>query len=105
MDAEMQQFIIKQRRCDYFNLLNSFTSMIIEVSNKLALEPDRNVRLPLLQQFLEALNEWMFCRRCIVAACEGTFAMTGLNIPLSEFGSLNPIGSNRHSTQVWRSRK
>ncbi|CBZ49708.1 phosphatidylinositol 4-kinase, related [Neospora caninum Liverpool] len=44
MEEELQQFIMKQRRCDYFNTLNHFISLLIDVSNALALEPDRSLR-------------------------------------------------------------
>lgn len=44
MEEELQQFIMKQRRCDYFNTLNHFISLLIDVSTALALEPDRSLR-------------------------------------------------------------
>eukprot|EP01054_Gregarina_sp_Poly1_P000219 Gregarina_sp_Poly_1__218@NODE_1050_length_5233_cov_176_655052_g730_i0_p1_GENE_NODE_1050_length_5233_cov_176_655052_g730_i0NODE_1050_length_5233_cov_176_655052_g730_i0_p1_ORF_typecomplete_len1227_score214_89PI3_PI4_kinase/PF00454_27/1_4e41PI3Ka/PF00613_20/5_5e10PI3Ka/PF00613_20/2_1e03Ribosom_S30AE_C/PF16321_5/26Ribosom_S30AE_C/PF16321_5/48TF_Zn_Ribbon/PF08271_12/43TF_Zn_Ribbon/PF08271_12/14_NODE_1050_length_5233_cov_176_655052_g730_i0593739 len=85
-DSELQQYIIKQRRCEYFNLVGQFITMIIEVSDKLIAEPERSLRVPLLINFLKCLDEWMLCRRCIVAASEGIFAMTGLLIPFTHFG-------------------
>eukprot|EP01053_Blabericola_migrator_P001069 Blabericola_migrator_1__1068@NODE_1271_length_4925_cov_147_174969_g694_i1_p1_GENE_NODE_1271_length_4925_cov_147_174969_g694_i1NODE_1271_length_4925_cov_147_174969_g694_i1_p1_ORF_typecomplete_len946_score156_24PI3_PI4_kinase/PF00454_27/3_5e41_NODE_1271_length_4925_cov_147_174969_g694_i120874567 len=85
-DSELQQFIIKQRRCEYFNLVGQFIALIIEVSDKLATEPERNYRLSILLNFLKCLDEWVLARRCIVAASEGIFAMTGLLIPLTHFG-------------------
>lgn len=85
-DNEMQPYIIKQRRCEYFNLVGLFIAMLIEVSDKLALEPDKALRVPLVHSFLTSLNEWMLCRRCIVAASEGIFAMTGLLVPFTHFG-------------------
>lgn len=85
-DQEMQQYIIKQRRCEYFNLVGQFINSLIEVSEKLVSEPDKSLRTPLVRTFLRSLDEWNLCRRCIVAASEGIFAMTGLAIPFTNFG-------------------
>ncbi|KEP62639.1 UNVERIFIED_CONTAM: phosphatidylinositol 3- and 4-kinase [Hammondia hammondi] len=86
MEEELQQFIMKQRRCDYFNTLNHFISLLIDVSNALALEPDRSLRPPLLSLFLESLNSWILCRRLYVTAMVGTWTMTGVTIPFHEVG-------------------
>ncbi|CBZ49710.1 hypothetical protein NCLIV_001980 [Neospora caninum Liverpool] len=86
MEEELQQFIMKQRRCDYFNTLNHFISLLIDVSNALALEPDRSLRPVLLNLFLESLNSWILCRRLYVTAMVGTWTMTGVTIPFHEAG-------------------
>jgi len=86
-DLEMQQYIAKQRRCDYYNTLNAFTSLLIEVSSLLSQESDaKSLRKSLLRSWADVLNEWMFARRCIVAANEAIFHMTGLTIPVGALG-------------------
>ncbi|KNC37132.1 phosphatidylinositol 4-kinase [Plasmodium falciparum RAJ116] len=87
MIEELQQFFMKQRRCDYFSLLNNFINLLISVSNLLAAEPDIDLRNELLRRFIYSLNSWMNMRRCIVACCENIFAMTGLCIPLESMSS------------------
>ncbi|CRG97874.1 phosphatidylinositol 4-kinase, putative [Plasmodium gallinaceum] len=94
MIEELQQFFMKQRRCDYFSLLNNFINLIISVSNLLSSEPDIDLRNELLKRFIYSLNSWMNMRRCIVASCENTFAMTGLCIPLESLSSNNKNGNN-----------
>ncbi|KAL8436932.1 hypothetical protein ACSSS7_001357 [Eimeria intestinalis] len=85
--VELHQFVMKQRRCDYFNALNHLVSLLIDVSNLLALEPDRSLRPSLLYALCENLNSWLFCRRLFVAAHGGDFALTGVTIPLEQVGS------------------
>lgn len=85
-DHELQHFIIKHRRCEYFGAVGLFISLLIELSDKAVTEPDREKRSALIQQCLRSLDEWLFCRRTIVAASEGLFAMTGLVVPLTRFG-------------------
>ncbi|SCN60942.1 phosphatidylinositol 4-kinase, putative [Plasmodium chabaudi chabaudi] len=82
MIEELQQFFMKQRRCDYFSLLNNFINLLITTSNLLANETDIDARNTLLNKFLYSLNTWMIMRRCIVASCENIFSMTGLCIPM-----------------------
>ncbi|CRH00571.1 phosphatidylinositol 4-kinase, putative [Plasmodium relictum] len=96
MIEELQQFFMKQRRCDYFSLLNNFVNLIISVSNLLSSEPDIDLRNELLKRFIYSLNSWMNMRRCIVASCENTFAMTGLCIPLESL-STNKKNENNFS--------
>ncbi|ANQ08740.1 Phosphatidylinositol 4-kinase [Plasmodium coatneyi] len=96
MIEDLQQFFMKQRRCDYFSLLNNFVNLTISVSNLLSTEPDIEVRNELLNRFIYSLNSWMLMRRCIVAACTNVFSMTGLCIPLECLSS--PPQSN-HKTE------
>nr|CEL64992.1 TPA: Predicted CDS Pa_1_14030, related [Neospora caninum Liverpool] len=84
MEEDLQQFIMKQRRCDYFNTLHHFSSLLIDVPNVLALEPARSLRPVLLNLFPESLNSWILCRRLYVTAMVGTWTMTGVTIPFHE---------------------
>ncbi|EZG78271.1 putative phosphatidylinositol 4-kinase [Gregarina niphandrodes] len=86
-NRELQPWIAPQRRCEYFNTLDRFITTIIEVSNKAAAEPDRKLRVELVKKFLESVDEWLFCRRCVVAASEGVFGMTGIALPFARFSS------------------
>ncbi|EKX73907.1 phosphatidylinositol 4-kinase family protein [Theileria equi strain WA] len=86
---ELQRLMMKQRRLNYFNLLNNFVSLSMEVSMLLTTEPKRDAREPLLRVFASALNEWMLLRRCTVAAYEESFSYTGLSIPLKSISHLN----------------
>ncbi|OEH73842.1 phosphatidylinositol 4-kinase family protein [Cyclospora cayetanensis] len=67
--VELHQFVMKQRRCDYFNGLNHFVSLLIDASNILAAEPDRSIR------------------RLFVAANGGDFSLAGLTVPLEQIGA------------------
>lgn len=87
MIEELQQFFMKQRRCDYFSLLNNFIDILITTSNLLANEPDIDIRNTILNKFIYSLNTWMVMRRCIVASCENIFSMTGLCIPMESISS------------------
>ncbi|CAD2108286.1 phosphatidylinositol 4-kinase, putative [Plasmodium vinckei petteri] len=87
MIEELQQFFMKQRRCDYFSLLNNFINLLITTSNLLANETDIDARNTLLNKFLYSLNTWMVMRRCIVASCENIFSMTGLCIPMESISA------------------
>ncbi|SCL89747.1 phosphatidylinositol 4-kinase, putative, partial [Plasmodium chabaudi adami] len=84
---ELQQFFMKQRRCDYFSLLNNFINLLITTSNLLVNETDIDVRNALLNKFLYSLNTWMAMRRCIVASSENMFSMTGLCIPMESISA------------------
>ncbi|KAK2196748.1 bifunctional Phosphatidylinositol 3--4-kinase [Babesia duncani] len=86
IQVELRRLIMKQRRLNYFNTVNSFVKLCMEVSNLLTNEPKRDLRQPLLKQYIEALNEWMLVRRCIVASYEESFAYTGLSLPLKCLG-------------------
>lgn len=89
MFLELQKLMMKQRRLNYFNLLNNFVGLSMEVSTLLTTEPKRDVREPLLRVFASALNEWMLLRRCTVAAYEESFSYTGLSLPLNFLSHLN----------------
>ncbi|VTZ67341.1 phosphatidylinositol 4-kinase, putative [Plasmodium chabaudi chabaudi] len=84
---ELQQFFMKQRRCDYFSLLNNFINLLITTSNLLVNETNIDVRNALLNKFLYSLNTWMAMRRCIVASSENMFSMTGLCIPMESISA------------------
>ncbi|XP_053992242.1 uncharacterized protein LOC128883668 isoform X2 [Hylaeus volcanicus] len=106
MDSEMQQYIAKQMRCDYYNLVHSFINTLIEVSILLVREPNRSLRSPFLKLILNAMNDWMFSRRCMVAVSKGSFSMTCLSIP---FEKLTPsifakgfTFAQSHSLQILR---
>ncbi|CAA9988742.1 phosphatidylinositol 4-kinase, putative [Plasmodium knowlesi strain H] len=95
MIEDLQQFFMKQRRCDYFSLLNNFVNLTISVSNLLSTEPDIEIRNELLNRFIYSLNSWMLMRRCIVAACTNVFSMTGLCIPLECLSSSSHLNHRR----------
>eukprot|EP00917_Polyrhabdina_sp_WS-2016_P018372 GHVP01039585.1.p1 GENE.GHVP01039585.1~~GHVP01039585.1.p1 ORF type:complete len:938 (+),score=221.61 GHVP01039585.1:3365-6178(+) len=98
---EFQHFFWKRRRCDYHNQISQFMKMMIEVSNVLATDyVEKSHKTTLLELWLPGLNEWLFLRRCAVAAAEATFTMTGLIFPLLEFGA-DPE-SQKHSVQLIR---
>ncbi|XP_026194514.1 uncharacterized protein LOC34619462 [Cyclospora cayetanensis] len=84
--VELHQFVMKQRRCDYFNGLNHFVSLLIDASNILAAEPDRSIRPSLLYGLCENLNSWLLARRLFVAANGGDFSLAGLTVPLEQIG-------------------
>eukprot|EP00923_Selenidium_pygospionis_P020638 GHVN01035614.1.p1 GENE.GHVN01035614.1~~GHVN01035614.1.p1 ORF type:complete len:1239 (+),score=126.50 GHVN01035614.1:5099-8815(+) len=91
-------FMQKTRRCDYFEMLNNFIKCLVEVSCTLADEPDRSLRQPLAQKFMDTLNLWMAGRRCFVAAVESTFTMTGLTLPMMDLGKEPSL--EKHSLQI-----
>ncbi|KEG00588.1 phosphatidylinositol 4-kinase [Plasmodium vinckei vinckei] len=96
MIEELQQFFMKQRRYDYFSLVNKFINLLITTSNLLAKETNIDARNALLNKFLYSLNTWMVMRRCIVASCEDIFYMTGLSIPMESIsGSKSDICESR----------
>ncbi|UKK00617.1 phosphatidylinositol 4-kinase [Theileria orientalis] len=81
LHLELQKLMMKQRRLNYFNMLNNFVVLCMENSSLLTTETKRECREPLLKVFVSALNEWMLLRRSTVAAYEESFAYTGLSLP------------------------
>ncbi|UKJ88211.1 phosphatidylinositol 4-kinase [Theileria orientalis] len=81
LHLELQKLMMKQRRLNYFNMLNNFVVLCMENSLLLTTETKRECREPLLKVFVSALNEWMLLRRSTVAAYEESFAYTGLSLP------------------------
>jgi len=81
MDDTMFHFLLKQRRCDYFNLENMFISYLLKIGNWLV-TPKRHERESKLRSTLELLNEWLFERRFHISSTEAPFALSGVHVPL-----------------------
>ncbi|KAH0472207.1 MAG: uncharacterized protein KVP18_004767 [Porospora cf. gigantea A] len=104
VDEDLHKFFIKSRRCEYFNAVNCFVELSIKLSNSLVLELDKDQRLDLAKGFFERMNSWMFFRRCVVAATEGCFIMSGLSIPMHKIGpdpeQFASSLDGQHATQI-----
>ncbi|ORM39510.1 Phosphatidylinositol 4-kinase [Babesia sp. Xinjiang] len=83
---ELERLMMKQRRLDYFNMLSNFVKLCMDVSKQLTSVAKRDARLPLLTLFAKSMNEWLLVQRCVVSACEESFAYRGLSLPMRKMG-------------------
>lgn len=83
MEADMRQFMMKRRRCDYFNTQNHLVSIIMKLSNSLAAIPEKPDRYQCLRSIFGVINRWLFDRRMFMTFCsEGHLSLLGLHIPM-----------------------
>mmetsp|Transcript_23302 Transcript_23302/g.66285 ORF Transcript_23302/g.66285 Transcript_23302/m.66285 type:complete len:886 (-) Transcript_23302:64-2721(-) len=81
--GEMRHFILKQRRCDYFNTQNHFISMITKLSTALVTTAEKEERKACLASTMHLLNRWLLERRTFMTMNnEGSFSLLGLHIPI-----------------------
>ncbi|KAF4738511.1 Phosphatidylinositol 4-kinase beta [Perkinsus olseni] len=78
LDGEMEKFLLKQLRCDYFNNQNTFVAALCRLSCLLV---NHSERKQCLAAAMSQLNEWLFERRAAVAMTTGSFQLTGLSLP------------------------
>jgi len=81
MDDQLAHFLLKQRRCDYFNVENLFIQYLIHIGNWLLI-PKKADREAKLKPILKLLNQWLFERRFAMASRDGPFTLSGVNVPL-----------------------
>jgi len=83
IQGEMRQFILKQRRCDYFNTQNHLVSLIVKLSTALVATPEKEERKAWLASTMNLINRWLFDRRVFMTLNnEGSFSLLGLHIPI-----------------------
>lgn len=83
VDSEMRQFMLKQRRCDYFNTQSHLVSMITKLSTALTLVQDKTERVSSLTSVCNVMNRWLLDRRVFMAMnIEGPLSLLGLHIPI-----------------------
>jgi len=83
IQGEMRQFILKQRRCDYFNTQNHLVSLIVKLSTALVATPEKEERKAWLASTMNLINRWLFDRRIFMTLNnEGSFSLLGLHIPI-----------------------
>lgn len=83
LKGEMRPFVLKQRRCDYFNTQNHLISMITKMSTSLVSIAEKEERKASLASCMNLLNRWLVDRRCFMALNnEGSFSLLGLHIPI-----------------------
>lgn len=81
--GDMRQFILKQRRCDYFNTQSHLVSMIMKLSDALTNTQDKLERKTALASNLALLNRWLLERRAYMALNnEGPLSLLGIHIPI-----------------------
>uniref|UniRef100_A0A7S1S0C5 1-phosphatidylinositol 4-kinase n=1 Tax=Alexandrium catenella TaxID=2925 RepID=A0A7S1S0C5_ALECA len=81
--GEMRHFILKQRRCDYFNTQNHLILMITKLSTALVATAEKEERKACLASTMHLLNRWLLDRRAFMALnVEGSLSLLGLHIPI-----------------------
>ena len=81
--STLDAFMLKQLRCDYFNLQNSFVSQLTILSNSLVNCSSSAERRKSLNLSLAQINHWLFDRRLAIAVSGGTATyMTGVSLPI-----------------------
>eukprot|EP00928_Gymnodinium_smaydae_P010493 TRINITY_DN13961_c1_g7_i1.p1 TRINITY_DN13961_c1_g7~~TRINITY_DN13961_c1_g7_i1.p1 ORF type:complete len:904 (-),score=188.74 TRINITY_DN13961_c1_g7_i1:45-2756(-) len=90
LDVDMQRFMLKQRRCDYFNTQNHLVLFTAALST--ALVTIKSDRLNRLRQTLRLLNRWLFDRQLSGSLSnEGPLSALGLRIPIGDRSSRQQI--------------
>lgn len=79
---DLDLFMLKQLRCDNFNLLNSFVSELTKLSTRLVACTHQSDRKRVLGCAVARLNHWLLDRRLAMALSGGEVYMTGLSLPL-----------------------
>lgn len=83
MEKEMRQFMLKRRRCDFFNTQNHLVSMIMKLSNALVAVPEKAERYSCLRNTLSVINRWLSDRRVFMTFnTMDTLSLLGLHIPI-----------------------
>mmetsp|Transcript_119317 Transcript_119317/g.337521 ORF Transcript_119317/g.337521 Transcript_119317/m.337521 type:complete len:945 (+) Transcript_119317:91-2925(+) len=81
LGKDMRQFLMKRRRCDYFNTQNHLVSLLMKLSAALVGIAERSERTDALRSCLAVVNRWLFDRR-IFMCLEGQLGLLGLQIPM-----------------------
>ena len=79
---DLDLFMLKQLRCDNFNLLNSLVSELTKLSTRLVACAHQSDRKRVLGCAVAQLNHWLLDRRLAMALSGGEVYMTGLSLPL-----------------------
>lgn len=80
---DLQKFMWKQRRCEYFNTQNHFVAMITKLSSTLVSTTDKIERHALLCGTLQLVNQWLFERRTVLCLTdEVPTSLLGLHVPM-----------------------
>lgn len=80
--AEMNQFLLKQRKCDFFNAQLNFIVLLMELSEALVTEEKKNRMIP-LEVCVASVNRWLLERRCLMAlGGQGALGLMGLHLPI-----------------------
>lgn len=105
--AELDMFMLKQLRCDSFNLLNNLVAQLTKLSNNLVACSTQTERKRSLNLALAQLNHWLFDRRLAMALSGGDAFMTGVSLPIpwpsSEFTHI--IRAHIDDCRVFRTRQ
>jgi phosphatidylinositol 4-kinase len=104
---DLDLFMLKQLRCDNFNLLNCFASELTKVSAQLVACAHQTERKRTLACAMAQVNHWLLDRRLAMAVSGGEVYMTGLSLPLpwptSEFTHVIKI--HLEDCKVFRTRQ
>mmetsp|Transcript_52513 Transcript_52513/g.122898 ORF Transcript_52513/g.122898 Transcript_52513/m.122898 type:complete len:756 (+) Transcript_52513:92-2359(+) len=86
-EMELQHYLMKQQRCEYFNVQHQFASVLTGLSNALATIPDHAQRQLSLRECLGALDRWLFDRMaCLAVADIESAFLLGLQLPILATG-------------------
>jgi len=82
-ESDMAQFMLKQRRCDYFNTQSHLMSMLIKLSDALTAIAEKQERKTSMESYLQLLNRWLLDRRVYMALNnEGPLSLLGIHVPM-----------------------
>ena len=79
---ELDLFMLKQLRCDCFNLQNNFVTQLTRLSNLLVGCPTPQERKRILYLSMAQLNHWLLDRRIAMAISGGETYLTGVSLPI-----------------------
>ena len=79
---ELDAFMLKQLRCDCFNLQNAIVTQLTRLSNNLVFCSSSADRRKSLNLAMAQVNHWLFDRRLAIALSGEETYMTGVALPL-----------------------
>ncbi|KAJ1608534.1 phosphatidylinositol 4-kinase [Cryptosporidium canis] len=86
-ESETLYYLLKQHRCNYFNRVNQLVSQLLEISNYLQSNINKEHRCEILEFIIEELNLWLFYSRFSISISRTTFLLNSISLPMPSFNN------------------
>ncbi|KAH8738746.1 phosphatidylinositol 4-kinase [Cryptosporidium ryanae] len=86
-ESETLYYLLKQHRCNYYNRINQLVAQLLEISNFLQANINKEHRDEILEFIMEELNLWLFYSRFSISLMDTTFLLNGLSLPMFLFSN------------------